>query len=110
MPGSLDVGCTITSDHGVCSGSVVMTGEVTATDFEEYPATTETYSNFGKGIGAQVVTVTAVAAAAATTPASTSEEAENATTSVSTGGVPMITGKAQWVVGGAAAMAAYAAM
>lgn len=127
----IDAGCTITTDHGVCSGSQVSAGTSSPGSGE-----TSSYSNYGTDIGAQVVTITAgptpgatgsdssIASTSASTSATTSGASAGQTSSnsgsssagssgtskVSTGGMPMITGHAQWVIGGAAAAVAIAAI
>ncbi len=129
--GIVQAECQITSDHGVCSATVQGTlpgGRVTS------EATTKSYSNYGLDIGALVVTVTAdlpgAAASSATIPStaamttsaqagqtassssgpSTATSLSTGSSRVSTAGMPAITVKAQWVIGGAAAAVAIAAM
>jgi hypothetical protein len=135
-------GCEITTDHGLCSGSVVTTAPYTGADtisYSNYGKATISFSNYGTEIGAQVVTITA-GAAPGVTGSSTSIASTSATTTsaqasqivsssgsssstgsglstgssssskVSTGGVSMIISYAQWVIGGAAAVVAIAAI
>lgn len=112
---TVEAGCKITSDHGACS----MTYNVRNT-IQEGSESVYQYSEFGKEIGAQAVTIVGAAAApgAATTTAAqpgqtgagssesnTDSNSPTGSTSVSTGGMPMMTGQAQWVIGGAAAAA-----
>lgn len=130
---TLSVGCHITTDHGECSQTIAgqdATGIMAS-------GTSYQYSNYATDLGAQAVTIVEGAAAPGSTGAptvastaaqttggstgiSTGSSAGSPTSSptgsstgksnVSTGGMPMITGNAQWVIGGAAAAVALAAM
>lgn len=130
---SIELGCVITSSmSGVCSGTALGSVSGSATT----SADTTSFSNGGSELGGQIVTITAGLAAAASTPVSTTmstsaseSSSKSATgkstvtstgasqtaatgstssTSTSTGGMPKITGN--WVVGGAAAALALAAL
>ncbi|KIM95868.1 hypothetical protein OIDMADRAFT_33275 [Oidiodendron maius Zn] len=123
----IDAECKITTDHGLCSGSQVSAGTSSPGSGQTW-----SYSNYGTEFGAQAVTITAgptpgatgsdssISSTSATTSGASagqtssnsgsSTSSSSGTSKVSTGGMPMITGHAQWVIGGAAAAVAIAAI
>ena len=138
-PATIQAGCQITTDHGMCTSQSAGAGP----SMIDGSGTAFPYSNYGTDIGAQVVTIvgnaaapgatgsnsiastftTTTSSAPRTTASSGSEKTSSGSSTttggltgsspsskVSIGGMPMITGHAQWVVGGAAAAVALAAM
>ena len=135
----MTAGCEITTDHGVCSGSILAT-------VASGGLATVSYSSFGTDAGAMPVTITAGAAPGATgsngsvtvtsatttgtsarqtalsssggsgsilssgTSSATGSSSNSSSSKVSTGGVPIITGHIQRIIGGAAAAVAIAAI
>ncbi|KFY78430.1 hypothetical protein V499_02408 [Pseudogymnoascus sp. VKM F-103] len=134
--GDMTADCKLTGTQGVCSGSILATGAqhgvvtVGYKSFGMYDEVVVTITGAAPeatgegGAGAATATGTATGEPAGQTAGSLGSgggaggEASSATGSsssavsskASTGGMPMITGHAQWVIGGAGAAVAIAAM
>lgn len=139
-PGTVEADCQITSDHGFCSSAIVSAGPSmfggagTAFQYSNFGtdigAQVVTIVQAGAAPGAtasstvaSTLATTTSGAAGQTASSESGNESSGSSTatssptgsstarsSVSTGGVLMVTGHPQWVIGGAAAAVAIAAM
>ena len=138
-PATVEANCQITTDHGMCTsqyanaGPSMIGGSGSAFPYSNYGTDigAQVVTIVGDAAAPGATGSTSVASTSATTTSSAPQQTESSGSSktssgsstatgsqtgssssskVSTGGMPMITGHPQWIIGGAAAAVAFAAM
>lgn len=119
-PGTIDLQCQITGSGGSCTEGRVISGATSArvsTSYKDFASEGVVVTITDGPLPAATGATNTIPSTSATSTTSSlggetsSTGSSSSTTKVSTGGMPMITSRPQWVIGGAvAAAAAFAAM